>query len=306
MLRFSSLITFVFSIMCQREFVWHYLAGSKEINQPFEQMICHHWSYAASDFDISQCWLPDCCNRWPKVQLVITSEFFFKMPLLYFFSLYSTHDITLASLRISQFLNSHLTQLSLMYFCDLTSDPWMVILSQTRIEYSLWLTSQHTGEEAVFYYTLYMYVEHGDRDVLYLLWAISSHYSLWTLITPEAFVLALRLCMYVCMYARLCVQIGLSMSMYACMCGSMCLTVCVCTYVRRMLLLHLTSLNHPADCSIDDRMHHSPRTPQNWWCCRPEIPFVALPSGITINNHDIIPFLSMGRPMLIDSTAPAV
>lgn len=171
--------------------------------------------------------LPDCCNRWPKVQLVITSEFFFKMPLLYFFSLYSTHDITLASLRISQFLNSHLTQLSLMYFCDLTSDPWMVILSQTRIEYSLWLTSQHTGEEAVFYYTLYMYVEHGDRDVLYLLWAISSHYSLWTLITPEAFVLALRLCMYVCMYARLCVQIGLSMSMYACMCGSMCLTVCV-------------------------------------------------------------------------------
>lgn len=46
-----------------------------------------------------------------------------------------------------------------MYFCDLPSDPWMVILFQTCIEYSLWLTSHHTGEEPVFYDTLYMYVE---------------------------------------------------------------------------------------------------------------------------------------------------
>lgn len=45
----------------------------------------------------------------------------------------------------------------------------MVILSQTRIEYGLWLISQRTSGDPVFYYTLYMYVEQGDRDVLYLL-----------------------------------------------------------------------------------------------------------------------------------------
>lgn len=133
---------------------------------------------------------------------------------------YAWHHLSQSPYLTVPKFSSSTTELD-VYFCDLTSDPWMVILSQTRIEYSLWLTSQHTSEEAVFYYTLYMYVEHGDRDVLYLLWAISSHYSLWTLITPVAFVLALCPCMYAC----LCVQIGLSMSMYACMCGSMCLTV---------------------------------------------------------------------------------
>lgn len=60
-------------------------------------------------------------------------------------------------------------RLSSMLFCDLTSDPRVVILSQTHIEYSLWLTSQRLGEEAVFYYTVHVYVEQRDRDILYLL-----------------------------------------------------------------------------------------------------------------------------------------
>lgn len=56
-----------------------------------------------------------------------------------------------------------------MCFCDPTSDPRVVILSQTHTEYSLWLTSQLPGEEAVFYYTLHVYVQQRDRDTLYVL-----------------------------------------------------------------------------------------------------------------------------------------
>lgn len=83
-------------------------------------------------------------------------------PSQYFFSLYSSRmssqipKCTFASLQISQFLNSHRTQLRFMYSCDPTSDPRMVILPQTRIEYGLWLNSENTRGEPVFYCSLYM------------------------------------------------------------------------------------------------------------------------------------------------------
>lgn len=194
-------------------------------------MIWHQWSSVNCLMLLQTCtyhsWLPDRCNRWPIAALVI------KLPQSSFFqrclpvisspcTVRMTSQIprlTLVSLHISQFLNSHLTQLWFMYLCDLTSDPWMVILSQTRIEYGLWLTSQHTSGKPVFYYTLYMYVEHGDRDVLYLLWAISSHYSLWTLITPVAFILALCVCLNAC---RMLVCVGCVAYVH------LCVWICVC------------------------------------------------------------------------------
>lgn len=107
-----------------------------------------------------------------------------------------------------------------MYFCDLPSDPRIVILSQTRIECSLWLTSQHTGEEPVFYYTLYVCGEGRQRcTLLPLSLLVSLLYE--PLITPVAFVLALCLC--VCMtVCTVCLQVGFSVSM--CVCESIRLT----------------------------------------------------------------------------------
>lgn len=143
-------------------FGWNKWAGLKSINKQFIGWFVISGAPVAflrcSDFDIMQCWLSDCCNRWP---VVINSEFFFKMPFCHFLFCYSMHDITSASLHISQFLNSHVTQLGMKYFCDLTGDPWIVILSHTHAEYSLWLTLQRTSEEPVFYESLFREARKG-------------------------------------------------------------------------------------------------------------------------------------------------
>lgn len=105
---------------------------------------------------------------------------------------------------------------------------------------------------------------------------------------------------YVCMFVR---ARGLG-CLRPCMCESMCLTV-------RVYVCHAAAAPHlpQPPCWLFhwwQDASYPPHHQKNGWCCRPKILFVALPSGITINNHDIIPFLSMGRPMLIDSMAPAV
>lgn len=111
-----------------------------------------------------QCWPPGLCDGWPTAGFVIKvpqSSFsrcppIISSPSTVCMTSSQIPRCTLASLHISQFLNSHLTQLRFMYLCDPTGDPWMVILSQTRIEYGLWLTSQHTSGDPVFYCALYI------------------------------------------------------------------------------------------------------------------------------------------------------
>lgn len=107
------------------------------------------------------------------------------------------------------------------------------------------------------------------------------------------------LCLYACLYF-----VCESMGVY--LCQPECLWVCVCQR-------HATAALSPPSIALlivplmtECIILPPPHPQKNWWRCHPEIPFVALPSGITINNHDIIPFLSMGRPELIDSMAPTV
>lgn len=204
-----------------------------------------------------------------------TSKFFFKMSSSYFPFHYSSHG-----LDFSQFLNFDLIQQSLVYLSDLWSDPWMVILSQTHTEYSLWLTSQHTSGNVVFYCTLYicmlMCIRRREKEMY---WISSELSPLTGLYRPYSHRWHLsQLCACVCMHvACFCVRLWLFVSPCLFMCGNM--VVWGCPFVRG--IHHCVSLNHPADCSIDGRMHHTPPTSQKLMMLSPQNPFCSL----TIKNH---------------------
>lgn len=192
-----------------------------------------------------------------------------------------------------------------MYLSDLWSDPWMVILSQTHIEYSLWLTSQHTSGNVVFYCTLYICMLMCIRRRRRRCTGSPLSYLLSPVFIDPIHTGGIY---HSCVHVSACMW-HVSVCGCDCLClrASLCVGIWLCEGVR---LSEASTIASPSttpliaplmvECIIP------PLHPQNWWCCRPKIPFVALPSRIIINNHDIIPFLSIGRSMLIDSMAPGV
>ena len=164
-----------------------------------------------------------------------------------------------------------------MYLYDPSSDPWMVILSQTRIEYGLWLNSERTPEENQCFIalSLSLYICYAAEcgtgrqrctvsplsHLLSPLFIDPDHTSGIYLCIVWVFACMLNVC--VCKSSPLCPWIvGRSMP--------------ECVYVRSMRPLPPTTA--PLISPLMTECINPPPPPppfpldppKNWWCCHPE------------------------------------